>query len=530
MQWLFPSVVATLSATLIFASVYVYLFYSENEKCFGIWAISWLVYSARYIFLLIMLQFGPHIILQIAIQIFPLIGAILLMYGTGIWLEKKFSIFWVLVSFGMSIWIIVSIYFQFSFIVSTIPPFFFMGLIYIKTGIEFINKHKHKSAGKYITGIAFILWGIHKMDFPILRPVTWFAPWGYLLASLFTVIAAIGLILVYFEKNKHELILSERNFRAMIQKSPLPMVVTKENQDIEFYNDKFIELFGYTLKDISTSEKWWQACYPDEEYRNRVQQSWMDAIEKAQATNTDIERQEWEWTIKDSSKRLCEYFMVPLSSSSLIIMNDITDRRQAEKQIKDSLREKETLIHEIHHRVKNNMNVVSSLLKLQENSIEDDQTKDILRDSRNRIFALSAVHETLHGSDNLSEIDLKKYLFKISTSVFQSSSIDPKKIKLKTDIEEISISVDQASPLGLIINELISNSVKYAFPDGREGEISVSIKKLGNKLELAIKDDGVGMPNKLNLKNANTLGLKLVRVWKIITWLFLSTWTQCIVP
>ena len=157
------------------------------------------------------------------------------------------------------------------------------------------------------------------------------------------------------------------------------------------------------------------------------------------------------------------------------------------------------------------MNVITSLLNLQAKSIDDDRTKDILKDSQNRIYAMAAIHETLHGSENLSEIDLKKYLSKITTSVFQSSSIDSKKVKLKNDIEEMPISINQASPLGLTINELISNSLKYAFPEDRTGEISVSMKKLNQELELIIMDDGVGMPEGLDWKNSKSLGLKLVR-------------------
>jgi len=192
-------------------------------------------------------------------------------------------------------------------------------------------------------------------------------------------------------------------------------------------------------------------------------------------------------------------------------VEDITERKQAEEQIKASLKEKNTLIDEINHRVKNNLNVITSLLNLQAKSIDDDRTKDILKDSQNRIYAMAAIHETLHGSENLSEIDLKKYLFKITTSIFQSSSVDPSKVKLKTDIEEMPISINQASPLGLTINELISNSLKYAFPEDRTGEITVTMKNLDKQLELIVKDDGVGIPEELDWKNSKSLGLKLVR-------------------
>ncbi len=198
-------------------------------------------------------------------------------------------------------------------------------------------------------------------------------------------------------------------------------------------------------------------------------------------------------------------------AATLNFMSDTTERKRAEEQIKASLKEKETLLQEIHHRVKNNMQVISSLLKLQSNGIEDIKIKDKLKESQNRIFAMSAVHETLHGSENLSEIDLNKYLSKIASSVFQTSSIDPNKVNLKSDIEKIPISINQASPLGLTINELISNSLKFAFPDDRDGKITIEMKKLDEKLELIVMDDGVGIPDELDWKNSSTLGLKLVR-------------------
>ncbi len=193
------------------------------------------------------------------------------------------------------------------------------------------------------------------------------------------------------------------------------------------------------------------------------------------------------------------------------VAEDITERKKAEEKIKASLKEKQVLLDEVNHRVKNNMAVINSLLKLQSNSIEDNQIKDVLKESQNRIYAMSAIHETLHGSENLSEIDLKSYLSKIISSIFQTYSISPDKVTLNTDIEKIPISMNQASPLGLIINELISNSLKYAFPDDLKGEINLSIKKLDKELELVIADNGIGVPDELDWKNSNTLGLKLVR-------------------
>jgi len=186
-------------------------------------------------------------------------------------------------------------------------------------------------------------------------------------------------------------------------------------------------------------------------------------------------------------------------------------RKQSDESLRKSLEEKETLLQEIHHRVKNNMQIISSLLKLQSDGIDDDQVKDVLKESKSRVFAMSAVHETLHESENLSEISLKTYLSKITTSIFQTYSINPAQVELKSDVEDIPISINQASPLGLILNELISNSLKYAFPNEEKGEIRVSLKKKDKELELIVKDNGRGISKDFDWKNADSLGLQLVR-------------------
>ena len=124
---------------------------------------------------------------------------------------------------------------------------------------------------------------------------------------------------------------------------------------------------------------------------------------------------------------------------------------------------------------------------------------------------MSAVHETLHGSDKLSEIDLKTYLSKIASAIFQAHSIGTDRVVLKNCVEDLSITINQAYPLGLVVNEMISNSLKYAFPDEREGEIRIRLERLGKQFELTITDNGIGLPEELDWRNTTTLGLKLVR-------------------
>ncbi len=219
----------------------------------------------------------------------------------------------------------------------------------------------------------------------------------------------------------------------------------------------------------------------------------------------------------DIIKWVVSITLVSLIVLSIIVIwnrrlnSEIKSRILAEKHVKASLLEKETLLQEIHHRVKNNLNVVSSLLKLQENSVEDERVKEALNESQGRIYAMSAVHEALYNTKNLAEIDLKSYLSKISGTLIQTYSVNPGKVRFNIDGDGIILNIEKASPVGLIINELISNSLKYAFQDKSESEINVSMKKQDKQLELIVMDNGIGIQEGFDWKNANTLGLKLVR-------------------
>ena len=193
------------------------------------------------------------------------------------------------------------------------------------------------------------------------------------------------------------------------------------------------------------------------------------------------------------------------------IANDITKRKKAEEQIKASLKEKDTLLHEIHHRVKNNFTVVSSLLKLQANSMEDERLKAALSDSRSRVQAMSDIHEVLYTSERLSALDMNSYLTKLTRDALQNYTLGTK-VNFKIEAELILVGTRQASPIGLIVNELITNSLKYAFPDTKEGEIKINLQKTEDQIELIFMDNGIGIPDNFDWYNTKSMGLNLVKI------------------
>jgi two-component sensor histidine kinase len=198
-------------------------------------------------------------------------------------------------------------------------------------------------------------------------------------------------------------------------------------------------------------------------------------------------------------------------SGATVVVYDITERKQAEEQVKASLKEKEVLLQEIHHRVKNNLQIVSSLLSLQSGYIEDHQVLTSFQDSQDRIRSMALIHERLYRSENLAQIDFAEYIQDLATYLFRSYNATQRGITLNTRVEKILLDVDRAVPCGLILNELVSNALKNAFPDGQCGEICIKLQADGPyQARLTVSDDGIGFPADLDFRITSSLGLQLV--------------------
>jgi PAS domain S-box-containing protein len=193
------------------------------------------------------------------------------------------------------------------------------------------------------------------------------------------------------------------------------------------------------------------------------------------------------------------------------VSDDITERKQALEQIKASLYEKDVLLKEIHHRVKNNLQVITSLLQLQSKHITDERARSIFHDSQNRIKSMALIHETLYQSNDLSRINSAEYVRKIIAHVQRSYRVNPEAVRIVARVDEVSLSIDKAVPCGLIINELLSNALKHAFPQERTGEVRVEFCAEGDVCRVRVSEDGVGIPAGMEIEKTNSLGLKLVR-------------------
>jgi PAS domain S-box-containing protein len=192
------------------------------------------------------------------------------------------------------------------------------------------------------------------------------------------------------------------------------------------------------------------------------------------------------------------------------IAHDITENKNRRRNINASLKEKEVLLREIHHRVKNNMQIISSLLNLQIQYLDEEETVNVLMESQNRVKSMAIIHEKLYQSNDLNSIKIAEYVDSLVKDLFYSFNIKSDRIKSIINVEDIKLNIETAIPCGLIINELVTNSLKYAFPNGKNGEISVSIHSTKEGYELVIADNGIGFPKELDFEKTDSLGLQLV--------------------
>ncbi len=193
---------------------------------------------------------------------------------------------------------------------------------------------------------------------------------------------------------------------------------------------------------------------------------------------------------------------------------DIVMRKKAEEQLRASLKEKEVLLREIHHRVKNNLAIISSLLSIQSQYVSDEAHRKMFQDSMTRVHSMAVAHEKLYQSRDLADLNVPDFIDSLVDHLVSDTASVGTAISLKKAVDPVSLGLDTAVPLGFILSELVSNCIKHAFPEGSQGEVDISFRSLGEKtFELAVSDNGVGIPDGLDLQNPQSLGLDLVGIF-----------------
>ena len=341
--------------------------------------------------------------------------------------------------------------------------------------------------------------------------------WGEITASMLRdekgeAIGILGVTRDVTDRKKAEQALkdSEERFRVSFQTSPDVLTITRTEDGIYLdVNDGFCSITGYTREEVvgksSLDINIWDN--PGD----------LERLVEGLQTDGKFDNLEAAFRMKDDS-------LIPGLLSARIIhvqgephlltyTKPIADLKEAEERLRASLKEKDILLKEIHHRVKNNLQVISGLLNLQAHHIKGKKGREIYKESQNRVITMALIHEELFLANDLTQVDFAAYIKNMESKLFVSYGVKNENIDLVLETEHIEMVVDTAIPCGLIVNELISNSLKHAFPDNRKGEIRVDFKEVGDReFQLIVKDNGIGLPDGLDIHNTNSLGMQLVTV------------------
>lgn len=325
-------------------------------------------------------------------------------------------------------------------------------------------------------------------------------------------LARAGRLIEERKKAVTTLKISEERYRVLVEATTSVVWTTNKDGKIETPQVSWQKFTGQTAAAME-GLGWINAFHPDD--RVRLQSAWLEAIDSSKL----FEAKGRIWNQAHSMYRHFIARGISLKNIDgttrewVVTIYDTHERTTMDQQLRFSLHEKEILLKEMHHRVKNNMQVISSLLRLQAKTVEEKKLKDILEESQNRIRAMALVHEKLYRSPSLSKIDFGDYLSLLVRELFSTLSFSEReRITLQLDLDPVDLDVSKAIPCGLLINELLSNCLKHAFPDDRSGIIKVSLKQTAKtSVLLAVSDNGVGLPDHTQMSQVNTLGLQIVK-------------------
>jgi PAS domain S-box-containing protein len=503
MLWIIPAMVGSMCGTSILFIVYFYLFKVEKKNFIGVWAISWFLYIISLIFSLLLVIDGDFKIYRIGELIFSIISSFFLIKGINEILNKAISK-WLLFIFSIDIlWVSLATVLEIDNMKIIIPTLYMIGIVYIWCGIMIMKTWKHREFPVYAVGISFIIWGLHKMDYPFCREIEWFAPWGYMISVALELLIAMNFLLMYFQNVRDELvetqsILKEKELRlSAIIGNQRDMIFELNSEKIFTYvssasydilGDMHVDVVGKSFYDyIKGNFDMEKFCKYDE----------IGTYEECYIKKDNT-------IVYISINCKCNYDVNGVFLGAFGAIRDVTKGKLLEEAIEYDKYRTEFFAN-ISHELRTPLNVVLSTLQLLELYIEkkviseDDKISKHIYTMKQNSYRLIRLFNNLIDITRIDagflDMNVKKYnvisvIEDITLSV--ASYIESKQLKLQfdTEVEERIMACD-ADKIERIILNLLSNAAKFTEPGG---EIIVNIYDRNDRVIISIKDTGIGIP------------------------------------
>ena len=316
---------------------------------------------------------------------------------------------------------------------------------------------------------------------------------------------------------------SEAEFRQLADSMPQIVWTAQPDGSLDYYNERWYAYSGFD-RDRIGDQSWLPILHPEDVERSAA--IWYSSVHSG--ADYEVEHRFWDRTTESYRWHLSR--AVPMKNEIGEIVRwfgtctDIHDQKTAKEELEvqvssrtsellSSLAEKTTLLKEVHHRVKNNLQVISSLLRMQWQTVQDPAARAALQDSRQRVLSMARIHERLYGNQQVDAIDFGEYTETLVNELFQSYGLQSHRVVGRVTVSSVLLSVDQAIPCGLILNELVTNSLKYAYPEGMSGEVRVAVREIASgHVSVIVEDDGVGLPDNFDWQGSKSLGLPIIDI------------------
>ncbi len=503
MDWLLPAVLSSIATSILVVLVYLYLYLKYPAKHFLYWFISWILVMLRFLFRLLILSYGQSMLLMIGLQLFSLYSMVFFMYGTFQWLGRRSPWHIVVMSVLVIAWGFIANSLQLPRLSLLIPSFFYSALVFFITAYAVFRSRDIQGFLQWALGISLILYGLHKLQYPFFYDSPGFAPIAYLVDSIFTLMLAFGFIIAYFEKDRRAFLSKSNWMDSLLRYSPLPIMIVDKQGKIEFINTRFIDLLGYTLKDMPDLNSAFDLIADNPQLKQEIIQTWEEVISNLEA-GTTVRPRVFPTRNKQGNTLWIEYHIKIVEKKFLYFLIDMTHHKQVESElVKASKMEVlQLLASGLGHDYNNILASIlgnTELLKLKSRP-EWDQDRYI----ENIVNAVSHASDltrqliafTRHSRPATDISDIREVLTDAARFSIIGADID-----LMFDIDsELWFVRNEIGSISQVVNNLVINAVQ-AMPGGGRIRLEAhnrilenhSILKSGKYVHISVEDEGQGI-------------------------------------